>query len=439
MQALLNVLPIVGLASVVAAACHTVLAPRFDGAGSAEDQAVVIIDGESTGVTFAQLGLVSLDCDPGRLPPAQAEVCRVKRHLEGRRLFDEETFAGNGRTCATCHAGDNGTITREEVAQRLGDPSDPLFLHDGLDDFLSGTSRIASHATILVERRLPPHVVLVDDPAARSIVVRRGVPTTVNTAALDPALMYDVRDPDLQTQALGAIQGHAQSAVEPTPLELELLAEFQRTDSRFFSSGRLETLALDGGPEPALPQGRTPSERRGREFFLDVPFEPPAKAGVCALCHSGPLLNRPNEFMTDVIGAPPGWSAFTVLVSERNLMNNPVYTFEVTDPCGAAEIVESPDPGLLLTDPYTVPILGPLLPSRERCELHPAFFANMFKTPQLRNLDSRAPYFHDNSARTLEDVMEHYNFYFEQQEAPFQGIQLTPQEIEDVIAFLRLL
>lgn len=157
MQALRNVLPTVGLASVVAAACHTVLPPQFEGAGSAEDQAFVIIDGESTGVTFAQLGLVSLDCGPGRLPPAQAEVCRVKRHLEGRRLFDEETFAGNGRTCATCHSGDNGTITLEEVAQRLVDPSDPLFIHDGLDDLLSGTSRIASHATILVERPLPPH------------------------------------------------------------------------------------------------------------------------------------------------------------------------------------------------------------------------------------------------------------------------------------------
>ena len=38
---------------------------------------------------------------------------------EGQRLFDHETFGGNGRTCRTCHSGNNGTITLEEVAERL--------------------------------------------------------------------------------------------------------------------------------------------------------------------------------------------------------------------------------------------------------------------------------------------------------------------------------
>ena len=48
---------------------------------------------------------------------------------EGQRLFDHETFGGNGRTCRTCHSGDDGTIDPEEVGERLPeDPSDPLFL-----------------------------------------------------------------------------------------------------------------------------------------------------------------------------------------------------------------------------------------------------------------------------------------------------------------------
>src|SRR5262245_55386358 len=107
---------------------------------------------------------------------------------EGQRLFDHETFGGNGRTCRTCHSGDDGTIDPAEVAKRLAaDPSDPLFRHDGLDDFLSGTTRIAADATILIERELPQGVILVDNPAATSVVVARGVPSTVNTPALDPA------------------------------------------------------------------------------------------------------------------------------------------------------------------------------------------------------------------------------------------------------------
>src|SRR5580765_8362624 len=81
---------------------------------------------------------------------------------QGQRLFDHETFGGNGRTCRTCHSGDDGTIDPAEVAERLAaNPSEPLFSHDGLDDFLSGTSRIAAHATILIERDLPEGVVLV--------------------------------------------------------------------------------------------------------------------------------------------------------------------------------------------------------------------------------------------------------------------------------------
>ena len=209
----------------------------------------------------------------------------------------------------------------EEVGERLlEDPSDPLFLHDGLDDFFSGTTRIAAHATILIERELPEGVVLVDDPSASSVVFARGVPSTVNTPALDPALMYDIRNPDLQAQAAGAIDRHAQPAVPPTAQQLDAIAEFQRTDKRFFSSRALKAFA-EGGPAPALPAGHTASEKRGREFFVDAPWDPPNKRGVCALCHSGPLLNTANEFTTAATGAPPGWRAFDILVSSRNLMN----------------------------------------------------------------------------------------------------------------------
>ena len=132
---------------------------------------------------------------------------------DGQRLFDHETFGGNGRTCRTCHSGSDGTIDPQEVAERLAtNPSDPLFLHDGLDDVFGGTSRIAAHATILIERELPQGVIMLDDPSATSVVVARGVPSTVNTPALDAALMYDLRDLDLRGQAMGAIERHAQAA-----------------------------------------------------------------------------------------------------------------------------------------------------------------------------------------------------------------------------------
>jgi hypothetical protein len=382
-----------------------------------------------------------LTAPPG-LASRMLPAASAAENSEGQRLFNHETFGGNGRTCRTCHSGDDGTIDAGEVAERLAqDPSDPLFLHDGLDDFFSGTSRIAAHATILIERELPEGVSLLDDPSATSVVLARGVPSTVNTPALDPALMYDMRDQGLQNQAAGAIDRHAQATAPPTAGELDAIAEFQRTDKGFFSSKALQSFA-QGGPAPRLPEGRTAPEKRGREFFVDAPWNPPSKKGACALCHSGPMLNTANQFTTDATGAPPGWRAFDILVSSRNLMNNPVRTFAVTDPCGTTLVVPSPDPGIMITDVYNIPMLAQFLPPKELCILHPAFFANMFKTPQLFGVRHTAPYFHDNSAKNLEEVLEQYVFFFTSNlgfPITDSNILLTQQDIQDIIAFLRLL
>ncbi len=361
---------------------------------------------------------------------------------DGQRLFDHETFGGNGRTCSSCHSGNDGTIDPEEVAERLAiNPSDPLFLHDGLDDFFGGTSRIAAHATILIERELPEGVVMLDDPSATSVVFARGVPSTVDTPALDPALMYDMRDLDLRAQASGAIERHAQAAIPPTADQLAAIAEFQQTDKRFFSSKAMKSFA-EGGAAPPLPLGHTASEKRGREFFVDAPWNPPSKKGACALCHSGPMLNTANEFTTIPTGAPPGWRAFDIGVSSRNLMNHPVRTFAVTDPCDTTLVVRSPDPGIMITDVYNIPMLAQFLPPKDTCILHPGFFANMFKTPQLHGVKHTAPYFHDNSAKTLEEVLEQYVFMFTSNTGfPLtdSNILLTEQDVRDIIAFLRLL
>jgi hypothetical protein len=62
-------------------------------------------------------------------------------------------------------------------------------------------------------------VTLVNDPTRRTIVVNRGIPSTLNAPSLDggslAAFMYDLRNNDLEEQALGAIHGHAKSTIEP--------------------------------------------------------------------------------------------------------------------------------------------------------------------------------------------------------------------------------
>jgi cytochrome c peroxidase len=346
---------------------------------------------------------------------------------EGERLFRKETFGGNGRTCETCHSRSTGTLAPADVMKRLLEsPNNPLFLHDGLDDGVSGISRISEHATIRIVRPLPPNIRIAEDLSATSVVLLRGIPGTVNTPALDPALMYDLRARNLSDQALGAIHDHAQNTVEPTEEQLATIAEFQRTDKRFFSSDALHDFS-SGGPAPILPPGKSNSEKRGRLMFVESEFTPGSTQGICAQCHSGPMLNQTSPFNT---GAPPGARIANIGVSERNLLNLPEYTFLIDDGFGDVQAVRMPDLGIPLTNPRPPGVPPPFV-------RHPAFFAGFFKIPTLWGVKKTAPYFHDNSAKTLEEVAAFYADMFATN--PDFPLQLTIQDQADMVAYLKLL
>lgn len=347
----------------------------------------------------------------------------------GRRLFEHETFGGNGRTCATCHDRETGTVSPAEARRRFRrNPEDPLFRHDGSDDGLgTGVSRMLRDATVLVTVPLAPNVTLADDPAARTVTVRRGVASTLNTPALDPVLMLDGRQPTLEAQAAGAIMDHAQ-AVAPPFADLHAIAAFQQT-ARFFSSPALRRFARGHGPAPGLPQGRTPAEQRGRRFFEDVPPDPAQglKPGLCSHCHSGPLLNQTNEFAQFFIPSPApipaGQRFISVGVSEFNAAGNPVREFVFNQGTAQEVRITSPDLGrAMVTGVVDDPTLEHL---------------NAFKISPLRGIARTAPYFHDNSARTLEDVAAHYAAFFKLVSGGF--IVLTPEDQRDMVAYMKLL
>jgi hypothetical protein len=376
-------------------------------------------------VLFSSIGFVYLAAivisahgsgvDPGKAP-------------NGRRLFERETFGGNGRTCQTCHTDETGTLSPQDARIRFKiDRHDPLFLHDGSDDGLGhGVRRMLTDATVLVTVPLAANVTLADDPDARTVTVRRGIPTTFNTPALDPVLMVDGRQPDLESQATGAIREHAQGAV-PSFAEVRAIAEFQKTRA-FFTSPELWRFAR-GGAAPELPRARTASERRGRRFFEDVPPNPAdgLKAGLCAHCHSGPLMNTTNEFAKAFIPSPApipaGQRFISVGVSEFNAAGNPARVFVFNAGTPDEFRLTSPDPGrALITGIVDDPTLE---------------HVNAFKISPLRGIRNTAPYFHDNSARTLADVAAHYATFF--RIASGGLILLTPQDERDIVAFMRLI
>lgn len=250
--------------------------------------------------------------------------------------------------------------------------------------------------------------------------------------------MWDGRDgSDLEGQARGAITVHAEPGREPLAGELEAIAAFQR---RLFSSPELALYALGGEP-PALPEGRTESERRGRTWFLEQPVSQSQEThGFCATCHSGPMLNQTNVFH---LGEPVPDLRFAANgTSEANARDLPMLTYEVAlpydlrvpsspvyppelhgaivAPMGTVITYRTPDPGSIVTDSALVgveqdrvfPGQADPCPSPVPCVNAVMGFAAapevFHRIPTLWGIRRTAPYFHDNSAMTLEDTVRHY-------------------------------
>jgi cytochrome c peroxidase len=337
-------------------------------------------------------------------------VGTTQQAVSGKSIFEKGTFGGNGLTCATCHGADTGTFSLAE-AQALfnSQPSDPLFRRIDSDDGTGASyHRLLDHGTVLVSVPLAPGVVVADDPTATSVQLERSIPSTLNTPALDPVLMWDGRAPSLEAQALGAIQTHAQGTETPSAATLAKIADYEES---LFSSKALKKYA-SGGPTPTLPPGKTLSEKRGRLFFIDVPFVPPSLHGFCASCHSGPLINTTNQYNPL---QPPGLRFSTALVSELNERNLPLRTYLFPVPGGTVPVT-SPDPGRALITGNVADV-------------------NTFKIPSLWNIKNTGPYFHDGSAKTLVDVVNQYQKFT----IFFTGLSFTQQELNDMVAYMKIL
>jgi cytochrome c peroxidase len=219
-----------------------------------------------------------------------------------------------------------------------------------------------------------------------------------------------------------------------TDRQLNSIARFQEQNRRFFSSTRLREFS-EGGPPPTLPPGATESERRGRTFFEDVTPSPGGKEGVCGMCHSGPLLNQVNAFGERETGVPAGAKIGNALVAETNALRNPTFTFLVDGP-GSRRAVIIADPGIMLTPRSSSPQMSAFVPT----DLHPAELAGFFKTPSLWGVARTPPYFHDNSAKTLRAVVDHYaDVFFRRFPVAGTVIELTEQDRQDIVAFLESL
>ncbi|MDB4945033.1 MAG: hypothetical protein JWP97_4567 [Labilithrix sp.] len=123
-------------------------------------------------------------------------------------------------------------------------------------------------------------------------------------------------------------------------------------------------------------------------------------AGTCTTCHDAPNFGNHSVKLPINIGLTD---------PSRRTPDMPLYTFR-NKATGAT--VQSTDPGRGLISGRWKDI-------------------GKFKGAILRGLATRAPYFHDGSAASLEEAVDFYNTRF--------GIGFTPSEKADLVAFLRTL
>ncbi len=314
---------------------------------------------------------------------------------------------GNGRSCATCHRPeDNFALTPATVEARYqalqarrkydAHADDPLFRSIDADDFMQDFTTLRTKALVRVRLSLPPNVKLADDPAATSVTLWRAVPS-VRNAGLTAPYQNDGRLGTLEDQARAAILEHSEATDAPKDKILRRLRDFQR---HLFSSSHVRKLAkaLKQGaatPEPTPPL--TTLEQAGKATFEKF----------CASCHRGPTLtvNSDARFLPvaqrgPALGAQPFVNIFTQtprppgpFFVDLPSADLPQRTYLVTLPNGATTTVVTSDPGRGL-------ISGDIRDF------------GRFDVPTLFGISKTAPYFHDNSAATLEDVIKQYQALF---------------------------
>jgi hypothetical protein len=342
---------------------------------------------------------------------------------EGAALFQEATFSGNGRTCASCHpARNNFTIDPKFIATLPA--NDPLFVFETNPDLAQNFEKGNSLRQLGLVLENPDGF----EDLGRKFVLR-GVPHTLalrHSRLPQPNSPFETIPPverlgwggdgapgsgSLREFALGAITQHFTRTLArrpgidfrvPTDHELDAMAAFQ------LALGRQEDLDL-----PAL-RFTSPLVSRGQEIYLTGDTVRATKAaGKCNRCHFN------------------GGSNISIGDENRN--------FDVG-------IEELPDlPANLIQAGGTPVDRGFGRSSNSRG----GFGNGRFNTAVVVEAADTGPFFHNNAVSTIEEAVDFYNSAaFNNSPAGLGlkggdtgniGIHLETTQVEAVAALLRVL
>jgi cytochrome c peroxidase len=360
----------------------------------------------------------------------------------------------NGRSCESCHQVQAGWSVRPidvelRFWQTLG--TDPIFNLLDADspnaDVSTVPARYAAYSMLrqglfrrggAVPATAEYEIIAFDDPlgAGASLTRFEAFRRPLATANFHIASNVGWHDQNtngtgdvhsgLVSQATGNITG-AQQGAPPTAETVASIVTYEEglrfAQLSLFGIGRLDQCGARGGPEQLSAQAEVsgpfdlfdawvglepgscttkPADRkraqiaRGQELFN----RPNAAGGSCRSCHDAANNgSNVNGILFDIGASRP----------EFRQPGMPLYTLRNKT---TLETRQTTDPGRALRSGRWADV-------------------DRFKTPSLRGLAARPPYFHNGIAATLQDVVAHY-------EAAL-GFVFTADEEADLVAFLEAL
>ena len=344
----------------------------------------------------------------------------------GDKLFDEPALsAGGNLACASCHEPSRGHADPDGVFLPLGGPRRD---QQGLRSSPS-LNYLSDNTAFRFNRQGPPQGGFTwdgraDSRAAQALAPLLAANEMANSSEAEVARRVRALSYFAELVFAYSLPTDASNAQVVQALQ-QALADYQQGDVDYQPYTSKFDAVLDSRAT------LTPQEDRGRNLFSNP------QRGNCASCHSitppaGSTRPLFTNFEFHALGVPRNNSAAT---ADPNFFDMGL--------CG--------------------PVRTDLANRTDLCGL--------FKVPTLRNVARTAPYFHNGAVATLEDAVSFYatrdtepaRWYPAQggtvikfndlpaayranvnQQAPFgqlpgQAPRLSPQEVQDVVAFLRTL
>ncbi len=354
----------------------------------------------------------------------------------------------NGRSCVSCHIPEEAWSINPGTLQHLFDETEgkhPIFnpldannptaipQNPTVENLLAAYSMLLSRGVF--RRGGTPRansdweLIAVEDPHGfaslnRLVHWRRAMPT-INFAQGSATVNWDSGNSIGNDQHAGLVNQATRNVTggqQGSPAPPEVIADIVAFEESLFTAqlivpgaGRLDSDGARGGPEAlsTMPKvaGRfdlfdswvnhdNPKRAqiaRGQELFNNTN----AGGRSCNGCHNS--SNNGTNINNALFDIRTAWE-------EVRTPDLPLYTFRNR---ANQELTRK------LTDAGQGQVTG--------------FWTDLgkFKTPTLRALAARAPYFHNGIATTLEDVVRHYENHF--------GFVFTDEERADLVAFLNAL